>query len=106
MKKLVLLSATIGSLLISGASFAMDKDHENRLVNLCEAVKSDDRAQLVSEMKQYHLQARHVVKGLVCNGEDAITFAKLNGADSTADLLIKRSGNAGRSVVIQDIAKN
>jgi hypothetical protein len=106
MKKLVLVSLAASTLLLSGTSFAMDKDHEKSLQELCVAVASDSRIKLVKEMKQNHLRARHVVKGLVCNGEDAITFAKLHGADKTADLLIKRSGNAGRTVVIQDIAKN
>ena len=106
MKKLALVSLAASTLLLSGTTFAMDPDHEKSLQELCVAVKSDSRAQLVKEMKQNHLRASHVVKGLVCNGDDAITFAKLNGANKNADLLIKRSGNAGKSVVIQDIAKN
>ena len=106
MKKSVLVTLAAGTLLLSGTTFAMDKDHEKNLQDLCVAVKSDSRIQLVKEMKQNHLRASHVVKGLVCNGDDAITFAKLNGANKNADLLIKRSGNAGKTVVIQDIAKN
>lgn len=106
MKKSVLVTLAAGTLLLSGTTFAMDPDHEKSLQDLCVAVKSDSRAQLVKEMKQNHLRARHVVKGLVCNGDDAITFAKLNGASKNADLLIRRSGNAGKTVVIQDIAKN
>lgn len=106
MKKLVLLSVAAGSLLLSVTSFAMDKDMEETLVGLCVAVKSDNRLKLHNEMKDANMSAKHVVEGLVCNGDDAITFAKLNGAEKTADLLVRRSGNAGKSVVIQDIAKN
>jgi len=43
---------------------------------------------------------------LVCNGEDAVTFAKLNGAEKTANLLIERSDHSGKIVVIEDLAKN
>lgn len=106
MKKLVLLAVTAGSLLMSGATFAMSKSQENRLEDLCFAVKTDNRNYLAFKMKENQLSASQLVKGLVCNGEDAITFAQLHGAENTASMLSRRSGSVGKSVVIQDIAKN
>lgn len=106
MKKLILTTIATSTLLLSSGAFAMDKDLEDRLVDVCEAIKSDSRIALHSTLKHNRFRADSVVEGLVCNGEDAITFAKLHGAERTANLLIKRSGNQGKIVVIEDLAKN
>lgn len=106
MKKLVLLAVSAGSLLMSGATFAMSKNLENRLEDLCFAVKTDNRNYLSAKMKENQVSATQLVEGLVCNGEDVITFAKIHGAGKNASMLTSRTGNAGKSVIIQDIAKN
>ncbi|MCC2603798.1 DUF3718 domain-containing protein [Planctobacterium marinum] len=106
MKKLILTAIAATSVMISGASFAGDKLVEYKLENLCKAVKSDNRFDLYKAIKRNNLQADEVVEGLMCNGEDPITFAKLNGAEKTANLLIERSGFNGKTVIIEDLAKN
>lgn len=106
MRKVILTVIAASTMALSGVSHAVGNDLENRLVDLCKAVKSDDRFQLMKEIKENNLNADEVIEGLVCNGEDAVTFAKLNGAEKTANLLIERSDHSGKIVVIEDLAKN
>lgn len=106
MKKLFLTAVATSTLVLSSGAFAMDSDLEKKLVAVCKAVKSDSNLNLHTTLKETRLRADSVVEGLMCNGEDVITFAKLNGANNTADLLIKRSGNSDKIVVIEDLAKN
>ena len=105
MKKFIVsvLAATV--LMTSGSVLAMDKSLENKLSRICEAAQSNSKYKLNFAIKKARLKYKDVVDGLVCNGEDIITFAKINGADNTAGLLLSRTGNSDKSVPIQNIAK-
>lgn len=63
---------------------------EKSLIQICEAIKSDKRSRLHMAIKQSGLNLRHVMKGLVCNGQDPISFARLNRADKTGKLIAAR----------------
>ena len=106
MKKVLLTVLATSVLMASGSVMAMDKGLESKLENICEAAKSDSAYKLDFAIKKGHYKYKDVVDGLVCNGEDVVTFAKLHGAERTANLLLSRSGNGDKEVVIQDIAKN
>lgn len=106
MKKTVLAALTTGLFVLSTSASAMDSDLENRLVDICEAAKTDSPIRLITEMKQNRLRFDTVAEGLMCNGVDVITFAKMHGAENTARVIAARASSQNSSVTIQDLAKN
>lgn len=99
MKKLGLSLVTVAVLSISHTAAASSMLNEDKLVRLCEAVKSNNQLTLMTEMKRNHLKYSHLVDGLVCDGVDVATFAKQNGADRTANLLISRNRSTSDMLV-------
>lgn len=94
MKKLLLVTALSIGLLAGGtahANYYISPELEGSLVKICEAIRSNSRIRLHVALKHSGLDARRVMKGLVCNGQDPITFAQLNGADKTGSLLAART---------------
>jgi len=89
MKKLLLVTV-LGMGLLAGATHAnnyINPELEKSLVNICEAIRSNSRLKLLAAFKDSGLSVRHAMKGLVCNGQDPLTFAQLNRADKTGKLL-------------------
>ena len=71
---------------------------EDQLVAVCEAVKSDNRLKLNRAVKATGLNYRDLHQGLVCNGEDMLTFAATHGAEKTG-ALIARHANTSQAVL-------
>ncbi|MFC3123273.1 DUF3718 domain-containing protein [Agaribacter flavus] len=93
MRKLVKVSMLmLGSFLIVQNAAAISKSEENRLVKVCEAIQSNSRLQLSKTLKNTRLSHQAIMKGLVCNGDDPISFALKNGAVKNAKYLAHRSG--------------
>ena len=94
MKKIILGSIITASILLSSAVQAkfMDKKLEAKLVKVCEAIKSDNKFKVYKAIKNSGVKARTISNGLVCNGYDPVTFAKIHNAESTAQY-IARKGN-------------
>ena len=88
--KLALLSLTLtlGATSVSAKNYPHEM--EDDLVAVCEAVKSDSRLRLNSAVKATGLGIRDLHKGLVCNGEDMLSFASTHGASKTGALIAKR----------------
>lgn len=92
MKKLTLATLIIASLGFSGfASANISTSTEQSLVQICKALKSDSRIKLVRAMKRSRIRYETVANGLVCNGQDALSFAVAHGANKTAGLVAKRA---------------
>ncbi|WP_034475291.1 DUF3718 domain-containing protein [Aestuariibacter salexigens] len=97
MKKAIFIAtmaATLGFASLSSAVNAAtyDKEMEEDLINVCEALSSNSKLRLHLAVKKSRVSYQELGRGLVCNGQDAVTFASLNGADITASLLAKRAG--------------
>ena len=63
---------------------------EDDLVAVCEAVKSDSRLMLHRAVKATGLNMRDLHEGLVCNGQDMLTFAVTHDASQTAQHIARR----------------
>jgi hypothetical protein len=94
MKKIILGSIITASIFLSGAVQAklMDKNLEAKLIKVCEAIKSDNKIKVYKAIQNSGVNARVISNGLVCNGYDPVTFAKIHNAESTAEY-IARKGN-------------
>jgi hypothetical protein len=100
-KTLLALTAALPVLAISLPSqAAMTPYMEKAFVDVCKAAKSDSILKLKNTTKSYRLQTKTVALKLMCNGQDAISFAQSNGAEKTAARLQKSIGN----VSITDVA--
>ncbi|MCF2947785.1 DUF3718 domain-containing protein [Paraglaciecola aquimarina] len=69
----------------------IDKYTEQKLVKVCEAIKSNSRIKLDSAIKDSGISAKALGKGLVCNGYDPVTFAIASGAKTNAKFLANRT---------------
>ena len=73
----------------AAAAPKMSKSMEDDLVNICEAIKDNNKLKLHMRMKRAGLSYREISDGLVCNGMNIVDFAKHNNADLTASILVK-----------------
>lgn len=91
MKRLstLLLTATAVFAFNMPVANAMDKSTELKLVQLCEAAKSNSLIRLQTKLKKYRLTYKDIAQGLVCNGHDVVTFSKLHDATDTASMIVK-----------------
>ncbi|MFT5542513.1 MAG: hypothetical protein ACI97K_001348 [Glaciecola sp.] len=89
---LILLSILLASNSVQAQTNFIDKQLEKKLVNICEALKSDSKIKLRRAIKDSRLKEQNVMKGLVCNGMDPITFALSENANVTAQYAAAKSG--------------
>ncbi len=100
MKKLTLAAVIIASIGFTSASSATIRDsHEETLVNICKALKSDKPSRLRSVMKKARISYKQINEGLVCNGQNAIDFALLHNADKTALFVARKTKQDINSLV-------
>lgn len=78
--------------LVTGSANARDypKEIEGDLIAVCEAIKSDNRLALMRAVKRSRLSFETLNKGLVCNGQDMLTFALTHDASTTGKLIARR----------------
>ena len=99
MKKLIFAAMMTAGLGFSGMASAhnslainnIDASTERSLVKVCEALKSNKRVKLIRALKDSRIRYKHIVDGLVCNGQDALDFAMSHGAKKTANMVAKRA---------------
>lgn len=94
MKKLTAVAFVVASLGLAGNASAalMIQDHtEASLVKICDALKSNSKHKLSRAIKKSGYTYKTIASGLVCNGEDAMTFALNNEASNTANLLARKA---------------
>lgn len=99
MKALTTITTTLlltGASLVSFNSMAnnMSPYMETALVDTCKAAMSNKTMKLKSTLEEYNLDEKTVALGVVCNGEDIITFAQNHGATKTADHMSSSIGQA------------
>ncbi|WNC73644.1 DUF3718 domain-containing protein [Thalassotalea psychrophila] len=96
------LTTVTTTLLLAGASLVsfnssaapMSSYMEDALVETCKAAASNKTLRLSKTLKAYRLSEKTVALGVVCNGEDIITFAQNHGANKTADHMAESIGSA------------
>ena len=82
------LTLSLTATVANAASYP--KQLEKRLIAVCEAVKSDNRLKLHRAVRATGLSMRDVHEGLVCNGQDMLTFALTHNAAKNAQLIARR----------------
>ncbi|NCP66531.1 MAG: DUF3718 domain-containing protein [Paraglaciecola sp.] len=93
MKKAMVVTTMLSTLLFTGFTQAksLDKYTTEKLVNVCEAIKSDSRIRLKKAVEATNTSYKNLAKGLVCNGMDTVQFALAHQANKTANYLASRS---------------
>jgi len=94
MKKIIIGSIITAGILLAGSAQAnsIDKNTETNLIKICKAIKSDNKLKVHRAIKNSGFKAKTISEGLVCNGQDSVTFALVNNAPNTAKYLARKSG--------------
>jgi len=85
-----LLGITLSLTATAATANSYPKELEKDLIAVCEAVKSDSRMKLRRAVRATGLNMRELNNGLVCNGQDMMTFAATHGAAKTAQHIAAR----------------
>lgn len=105
MSRRVTLSALIGislSVLAGSASAkAYPRAMEHQLIAVCQAIKSDNRLALTRAVKQTRLSYRQLNKGLLCNGQDMLSFALTHNSAITSELIARRTNSRAGTLTAQ-----
>ena len=65
---------------------------EGDLIKICTAIRDNRTSRLQMAVRSSGLSYRQLQKGLVCNGDDMLTFAAKHKAGATGQLLTRRLG--------------
>jgi hypothetical protein len=89
-----------GASLTFTAAIANAKDYplhmENDLVAVCTAIKNDSRLALNRAIKNTGLRFSELNAGLVCNGQDMLTFSLTHNATQTNSVIARNlNGRSG-----------
>jgi len=95
MSRRTILGGMLGCVgLVLGASAAhaerYPKEMENDLIAVCEAIQDNNRLALKRAVKKSRVSYVNLYRGLVCNGEDMLTFARSHNAAETSKFLVRR----------------
>lgn len=88
--QLALIGMTLSLTVTAASAASYPQELEKDLIAVCEAVKSDNRLKLHRAVKATGLNMKNLHSGLVCNGQDMITYAVANGADVNAQHIARR----------------
>lgn len=92
MKKLAIIAVVMAGIGVSStAQAAIEPATERDLERVCKALKTNSKLQLKRALTRTRIGYRAIAKGLVCNGQDALTFAMAHGATDTATMVAKRA---------------
>ncbi|GFD67290.1 DUF3718 domain-containing protein [Alteromonas sp. KUL106] len=88
--QLALLGMTLSLAATTASAASIPKELEKDLISVCEAVKSDKRLKLRRAVKATGLDIKTLHAGLVCNGQDMLSFAVTHGAAVNAQHIARR----------------
>ncbi len=96
MKNVLIKSMTVAGLMFGAtmtfaAQAAIDPGLERSLINVCKALKSDNKISLKRAVKRSRVSYKSLGEGLVCNGKPALQFASFHGSNSTAELFAQKA---------------
>jgi hypothetical protein len=93
MKKLLISSIITAGILLAGSAHAnyINPVTESKLVKVCEAIKSDSLIKVKVSVRNSGVSMKQIANGLVCNGNDPVSFALANDAEKTAKYMAQKS---------------
>jgi hypothetical protein len=83
----VFLTLVILSQPTLAAQSSIEPGLEKKLISVCEVLKTNSRLKLKQVLKATGISRKVISKGLVCNGMDAVTFARSFDADESANFI-------------------
>lgn len=89
---LSLAGLIMSGLLLGGTAQAapLPAHVEKNLIAICKAIKSNKPIAVSSAVKESRISYRALHKGLVCNGQDMLSFAATNNASLSSDFVARR----------------
>ena len=93
-----LMVAAFGGMASAQAAISPAGTMEYKLVAVCKAIKEDNRIALYRAVRDSGVSYQRLADGLVCNGMDMYTFAQQHGAQSTGDLIARRTNLEERTM--------
>ncbi|QPG05073.1 DUF3718 domain-containing protein [Salinimonas marina] len=93
-KSLITAGLVVGATLgVTAPAYAAYPAHmEGDLIKICTAIRDNRIGRLQMAVRHSGLSYRQLQKGLVCNGDDMLTFAAKHKAAATGQLLTRRLG--------------
>jgi hypothetical protein len=91
MKKLLISTIITAGILLTGNAQAnyINPDTESKLVKICEAIKSGRLIKVHVAVRDSGIGIKQIANGLVCNGNNPVSFALANDAKKTAKYMAK-----------------
>ena len=103
--KIFSISKTICAVIATGVMFtataqaeSYPAELENDLVKICKAIKADNPIRLHVAVQRSGLNYRTLDEGLVCNGQNMMTFAATHSAGNSGKFLAARLRNTDRTL--------
>jgi hypothetical protein len=92
MKKVIISTIISAGILLAGNAQAsnIDSSVEEKLVKVCEAIKSDRVIKVNMAVRDSGIGMKQIANGLVCNGYDPVSFALINDAEKTAKFMARK----------------
>lgn len=96
----VALVVTVSSVALSGQVQAAKLDPlvEKDLVKVCQAISDNDKIAFRKAVKQGRFNYKMLADGLVCNGQDMLTFVASQEAEDVSTYLAKRLNLSDRAL--------
>ena len=93
MKKVIISTILTAGFLLAGSAQASNIDPivESKLVEVCEAIKSDSLVKVNDAVKESGIGIKKLANSLVCNGQNPVNFALANDAEKIAQYLAAKS---------------
>jgi uncharacterized protein YidB (DUF937 family) len=93
MKKVIISTILTAGILLAGSAQASNIDPvvESKLVEVCEAIKSDNLSKVNDAVKDSGIGIKKLANSLVCNGQNPVNFALANDAEKTAQYMAAKS---------------
>ena len=103
MKKVIISSILTAGILLAGSAQASNIDPivESKLVEVCEAIKSDNLAKMNVAVKESGVGIKKIANSLVCNGHDAVSFALANDAGKIAQYMTAKSNINAQELLVR-----
>jgi hypothetical protein len=103
MKKLLISTIITAGILLAGSAQASNIDPlvESKLVEVCEAIKSDSLVKVNAAVRESGIGIKKIANSLVCNGHDPVSFALANDAEKTAQYMSAKSNVNGQGFLVR-----
>ena len=103
MKKVIISTILTAGFLLAGSAQASNIDPvvESKLVEVCEAIKSDNLSKVNDAVKDSGVSIKKLANSLVCNGQNPVSFAMANDAGKIAQYMAAKSTTNHQELLVR-----